>query len=178
MDDPRAPADPIDPDPWDVPRPEPPPAEWQSAEFLREADAVFSRYPRRINALLPILQLAATHHPLTPATLPHIARLCWATTDQAQQVAQAYGLVHLEEGTPTVTFCVNVHCLRNGAGALRDSCAAVLRGQPVRLREYVCFGYCDEGPCVEVNDQLIVEATAGKIIAALAGDSSDSPIDQ
>jgi NADH:ubiquinone oxidoreductase subunit E len=160
-------ATPTVPDPWEVPAPAIPEA-WTTAEFVREADALFGRYPRRINALLPILQLAAAHHPLTAESLPHMARLCWATTEQALRVAQAYGLLRADSQVPTVTFCINVHCQRNGSEALRDACRTVLQGQPVVFREYVCFGYCEEGPCVEVNDRLIVAATAPKIVAVLA----------
>ena len=163
-----------EPDPWDAPPAPPLPAAWATREFAGEADAVFGRYPRRINALLPILQLAAAHHPLTLDTVPHIARMCWATTEQALRVAQAYGLLSAGAEAPTVTFCINVHCLRNGSEALREDCRAVLQGQPIVFREYVCFGYCEDGPCAEVNGRLVVQATAPKILAALSDEKNST----
>jgi NADH:ubiquinone oxidoreductase subunit E len=159
-----------DPDPWDASAAASAtamPAEWSTPAFQREAEAIFARYPRRINALLSILQLAAAHAPLTPETLPHLARLCWTTTDVALRVARAYHLVSAGAPVPTLWFCVNVHCQVNGAEALRDACRAVLHGRAVQMKDYVCFGYCEVGPCVEIEGRLVTEATAAKVVAAL-----------
>jgi NADH:ubiquinone oxidoreductase subunit E len=139
----------------------------RTREFLAEAEAIFGRYPRRINALLSILQLAASIIPLAPTHIAALARLCWATPEQGLLVARAYHLLAREEGVPRVTVCVNLSCAQAGSEQLRDTCRMMLHGQPVIVDELTCFGHCDEGPCVEVNGKIIVEATPARVMAAL-----------
>lgn len=143
------------------------PAPLDSPEFLSQAGAVFARYPRRINALLSILQFAAAQTPLTPLHVAALARLCWATPEQGLLVARVYRLLAENEAAPRITVCMNVHCVQAGSGALQDSCRAILRGQPVIIDELFCFGHCTEGPCVEVNGRLITEATPALVLAGL-----------
>jgi NADH:ubiquinone oxidoreductase subunit E len=147
----------------------------RTREFLAEAEAIFGRYPRRINALLPILQLAASVIPLAPTHVAALARHCWATPEQGLLVARAYRLLAQAAGVPRVTVCVNLHCAQAGGEALRDACRTMLRGQPVIVDDLICFGHCTEGPCAEVNGTLITEATPGRVLAALGppGGSAD-----
>jgi NADH:ubiquinone oxidoreductase subunit E len=144
----------------------------RAAEFTAQAEAIFGRYPRRINALLPVLQLAAGIIPLAPTHVAALARLCWATPEQGLMVARAYHLLAQESGVPRVTVCVNLHCAQAGSGDLRDTLRMMLHGQPVIVDDLTCFGHCTEGPCAEVNGQLLTEATPAAVIAALRQDGA------
>ena len=140
------------------------PPSLDSREFGARAAIEFARYPRRINALLPILQLAAAQIPLAPRHVGALARWCWATPEQGLLVARAYRLLAEDGAGDRVTICMNVHCLQAGSDGLRDTCRTILQGQPVIVDELSCFGHCTESPCAEVNGRLIVEATPAQVI--------------
>lgn len=150
----------------------------RTREFQAEAEAIFGRYPRRINALLSILQLAASIIPLAPTHIAALARLCWATPEQGLMVARAYHLLARDETAPRVTVCVNLSCMQAGSDQLRDTCRMLLHGQPVIVDELVCFGHCDEGPCAEVNGKIIVQATPALVMTALQGHATLESMDE
>ncbi len=152
------------------------PAPLDNPEFLGGAGAVIARYPRHINALLSVLQLAAGVVRLTPREDCAVARFCWAAPEQGLLAARAYGLPVANEQLAQVTVCMNIHCQLAGSESLRDACRTMLQDKPVIVDEVFCFGHCTEGPCVEVNGRLITEATPDLVLAGLHAIPATDPI--
>ena len=147
--------------------------EARTESFAEAAAAIFARYPRRRNAVLSVLQLAAARGELTQARLPSLAALCEASLADTEGVARAYGLMPppaQESGGVSLRLCSHVHCTQAGGGeALWAGLRRRLPGSVLLRVEFRrCFGHCSEGPCVEVEGRLLTEVEPAAVLRALS----------
>lgn len=144
------------------------PAPWNRADFREAAEAVLNHFPRPRNALLPLMEVAATQAFLTPETLAPLARLCETEPAEAETVARLYGLLS-EPGTAhRVTVCIHIHCRHDGSERLLGALRNVLAGRPVQVDTRRCFGYCGEGPCVKVDGEVLTGADVAEVVKRVA----------
>lgn len=140
------------------------PRPWNHADFREAAEAVLNHFPRPRNALLPLMEVAASQAFLTPETLAPLAHLCETAPAEAETVARLYGLLS-EPGTAhRVTVCVHIHCRHDGSERLLGALRNVLAGRPVRVDTRRCLGYCGEGPCVKVDGEVLTGADVTEVV--------------
>lgn len=128
----------------------------------KKVDMILSRYPKKLNALLPLLHLAQEENEgyLTPAWLSHIANICETSPTHVEGVATFYTMFKFRRpGKYHLQVCTNISCSLNGGEQLLHQLEKRLNihsGDTTEdgifsLEECECLGACGGAPVVIVN---------------------------
>ena len=141
---------------------------------LDRVRALLGEAPRQRDLLIEYLHLIqdASGH-LSAAHMAALAHEMKLSQTEVYEVATFYAHFDIvKEGeTPppalTVRVCDSLSCMIAGADALIDSLEAGTDPAEVRIVRAPCMGRCESAPIAEVGHNHIVDATAGRIDAAI-----------
>ncbi len=136
-----------------------------SNSVIKEVDELFSRYPVKVHALLPLLHLAQR---VNDGWLPsgwdaYVADLCDTTVNHVRGVITFYNMFHTKPvGKHHIMVCTCVPCgLCDGDKLLThlEERLGLHPGQTsadglFSLEEAQCLAACDKAPLMMVNDKL------------------------
>jgi len=131
----------------------------------KEVDTLFSRYPRKVHALLPVLHLAQRENAgwLPPGWDAYVAELCETSLTHVRGVISFYNMFKTEPvGRYHILVCTCVPCgLCGGQDVLEhlEHRLGVRPGQVTRdglfsIEESQCLAACDKAPLMLVNEDL------------------------
>lgn len=153
---------------------------------LKEVEALFARYPKKIHALLPVLHLVQRENEgwLPQGWDAYVAELCGTTLNHVRGVVTFYNMFHTKPvGRYHIMVCTCVPCgLCNGDKTLEylEHKLDIAPGQTTRdglfsLEEAQCLAACDKAPLMLVNEELharVTEETIDQWIADAKGSAA------
>ncbi len=160
-----------------------------SPEGQKKADHLLSRYPIKVNALLPMLHLAQRENKgyLTLEWLRHVADVCEVPATHVQGVATFYTMFKFQPlGKYHLQICTNISCGLCGGEELLEHVEKRLEihaghtgedGQ-FSIEEVECLGACGYGPVMIVNEDFHERLTledADQLIDHLAKNTEELP---
>ncbi len=144
-----------------------------SEETLKRVDEIFTRYPTRRAAALPVLYLAQKEFgALNREALAEVARVLGISGAEAYGLATYYSMFHSEPiGRNVIYLCDNLTCLLLGAESLRsylERKLGIRMGQTTKdgrftLKNAECLGACGQAPVMLINEDLYEELTESRI---------------
>ncbi len=145
-----------------------------SPEGKKQVECLLKRYPRKQNALLPLLHLAQRENRgyLTSEWLKHIAEICEVSPTHVEGVATFYTMYKFKPvGKYHVQVCTNVSCNLCGGEKILEHLEELLGihaghtaddGQ-FSLEEVECLGACSYAPVMIVNEDYHENLTIEKV---------------
>ena len=136
-----------------------------SKKAMKEVEALFARYPKKVHALLPLLHLAQRE---TGGWLPegwdaYLASLCDTTVNHVRGVITFYNMFRTEPiGRNHVMVCTCVPCGLCGGDRVLEHLEHRLGLRPGQtskdglfsLEEVQCLAACDKAPLIQVNEDV------------------------
>lgn len=159
-----------------------PPAYWRPVKTLsedrrKELDHLFSRYPTRQAAMLPVLYLMQEEYgSLTDDAIHHAAELLDVSPAKVRGVASFYTLFRMPwEGRHTIWVCSTLSCALRGSERVFDHLKETLgvrAGGTTKdgfctLKKQECLGACDYAPVVQLDDEYLLNVTPESIDRAI-----------
>ncbi len=152
-----------------------------SAEAKKHIEWLYSRYPVREAALLPLLRLAEEEFGVVdPAAVACVAREMGLSPSYVHGVLTFYTHYRREgDGKHVLQVCSTLPCALRGCRAVVEHIEKRFGIQPGQttadgkftLKKVECLGSCDTAPVVQINDDyhesLTIE-TLDKILDALS----------
>ena len=145
--------------------------------FYSEADKLFSEYPRRANALLPLLHLVQKERGyVCGESMKEVARLCDVSLNHVEGVVTFYTMYAREKrGKCYLGVCTNISCyIRGGVELLEhiENKLGIHSGESTPdgkffLEEVECLGACGFAPVMMVDEEYhenLSAADADRII--------------
>lgn len=135
-----------------------------SPEGQKKAEFILSRYPVKMNAVLPMLHLAQRENQgyLTAEWLRVVAELCEVPPTHVEGVATFYTMFKFQPpGKFHLQICTNISCGLCGGEELLEHVEKRLQthaghttedGQ-FSIEEVECLGACGYGPVMIVNEE-------------------------
>ena len=131
----------------------------------KEAEALFSRYPEKVHALLPILHLAQRENSgwLPPGWDAYVAQLCETSLNHVRGVISFYNMFKTHPvGRYHVLVCTCVPCGNCGGQDVMEHLEHKLGVRPGQvttdglfsIEESQCLAACDKAPLMLVNEEL------------------------
>ena len=153
-------------------------------ERQREAEEIFSRYPNKLAACIPLLHLCQEQHGwVSSEVIDFVADRCEVTTAHVQGVVTFYSLFSQQPvGRQQVWVCRTLSCALGGAGEILRHCEkrlGIRAGETtpdgrVTLRTAECLAACGQGPVMQVDktyhEHLTIEQVDRILDGLLAGD--------
>lgn len=144
-----------------------------SAKLIKEIKALFAHYPKKENALLPILHLVQKERgKVDREAMKEVAKLCEVPLTHVEGVATFYTMYHQEEeGKTTFHVCTNVACWIKGGVEILDHLEEKLKikagektddGQ-FMVKEVECLGACGYAPVMIENEEYHENLTKEKV---------------
>jgi NADH-quinone oxidoreductase E subunit len=145
-----------------------------SDTVLKEVNALFGRYPKKVHALLPLLHIAQRENGgwLPPGWDRYIADLCDTTLNHVRGVVTFYNMFRTTPpGKFHIMVCTCVPCGLCGGGKLLEHLEERLdihAGQTTpdgvfSLEEAQCLAACDRAPLMMVNEDLVERVTLDQV---------------
>lgn len=132
-----------------------------TAENLRTAEEIISRYPKPKSALIPLLHLAQEQDGhVTDDAMRQIAGLTGTTPAEVKGTGSFYEMFKFHPvGKYLVNICTNISCLLLGGEELLAHAEETLGVKPggttadgmFTLEDVECVAACTEAPCLQVN---------------------------
>jgi NADH-quinone oxidoreductase subunit E len=166
-----------------------------SADNLRLAEEIVSRYPLKKSALIPLLHLAQEQDGwVTNEAMEHVAELCEVTPAEVIGTGSFYEMFKFHPvGRYVVNICTNISCQLSGGEELlhhAEHTLGVKAGGTTpdglfTLEDVECIAACTEAPCFQVNyryfnrtspeafDEVVGALRAGRDPLAAQGNSAD-----
>lgn len=151
-----------------------------SAEALRQAQEIFSRYPadRRNSALLPLLHLGQKEFGgwLSKEAMDYIAEFLGMAPIRVYEVATFYTMYNLHPvGRYHVQVCTNISCWLCGSDAIGQALQKKLgigygetdKDKRFTLSEVECLGACINAPMMQINDDYHENLTPGAVAGVI-----------
>lgn len=136
-----------------------------TAEEQKEIDWLFTRYPTKQAACLPILWLVQTRLGWIPAeSIPVIAERCEVSDSHVYSVVSFYTMYNRAPvGRYHLQLCTNLSCQLMGSEHLLDCLRRKLGielGQTTAdglftLSEVECLAACEMAPMIQVNEDFV-----------------------
>ena len=147
-----------------------------SKEVMKEVEALFARYPRKINALLPLLHIAQRENNgwLPPGWEAYAAGLCETTLNHVRGVTTFYNMYRdVRPGQYHIMVCTCLPCgLCGGVEVLKhlEERLGLHAGNTsgdglFSLEEVQCLAACDQAPLMVVNEDMQKRITFEEIDA-------------
>ena len=146
----------------------------------KEVERLLSRYPVKMNALLPILHLAQRENKgyLTPEWLKHVADVCEVSPTHVEGVATFYTMYKFKPpGKFHLQICTNISCglcggeqiLEHVEHRLHLHAGATTEDGQFSIEEVECLGACGYAPVMIVNEEYHENLTIPKVDSLLDG---------
>lgn len=148
------------------------------AEFsntvLKEVDTLFTRYPQKVNALLPVLHIAQRENNgwLPPGWDVYVAELCETTLNHVRGVITFYNMFRTAPiGKHHIMVCTCLPCGLCGGVEILEHLEKRLGVHPgetsedglFSLEEVQCLAACDQAPLMVVNEEMQKRITVEEI---------------
>lgn len=145
-----------------------------SDAVLKEVNALFGRYPKKVHALLPLLHIAQRENGgwLPPGWDQYIADLCETTLNHVRGVITFYNMFRTTPpGKFHIMVCTCVPCGLCGGDKLLEHLERRLDIHPGQttpdgmfsLEEAQCLAACDRAPLMMVNEDLVERVTFDQV---------------
>jgi len=130
---------------------------------MEEVDALFARYPRKINALLPLLHLVQRENAgwISPEWVETVADMCETTVNHVRGVITFYNMFRTTApGKYHIMVCASLPCGVCGGKDVLHHLEHKLGIGPgmttndglFSLEEVQCLASCDKAPLMVVNE--------------------------
>jgi NADH-quinone oxidoreductase subunit E len=139
----------------------------------KKFDAVVTRYPKKLAAMLPTLWLAQEQHGwISPEVMEYVAGLLEVAPSKVYEVATFYTMFHKEPiGKYHFQVCHTLSCQLCGSEGITAKLKERLGievGQTspdgrFTLSEVECLGSCGTAPMLQLNDDYHEHLTAEKL---------------
>ncbi len=145
-----------------------------SDAVMKEAQALFARYPKKVHALLPLLHLAQRENQgwLPEGWDAYLAGLCDTTVNHVRGVITFYNMFRTHApGRHHIMVCTCVPCGLCGGDKLLEHLEQRLDLHPGQtspdglfsLEEAQCLAACDKAPLMMVNEDLVEHVTLEQV---------------
>lgn len=144
-----------------------------SPEREREMNDIFSRYPNKQAACIPLLHLCQEQNGwVDDQVIAFVSQQCELSTAHVQGVATFYSLFnHAPVGKHQVWVCRTLSCALNGSESILHHCEkrlGVHAGETtsdgkVTLRTAECLAACGQGPVMQVDKTYHEHLTIEKV---------------
>ena len=145
-----------------------------SDAVLKELDALFARYPKKVHALLPVLHVAQRENQgwLPPGWDAYVAELCETTLNHVRGVITFYNMYKTSPvGRYHIMVCTCLPCGLCGGMEVLEHLEHRLGITPgnatpdgvFSLEEAQCLAACDQAPLMLVNENLQKRITLEEI---------------
>ncbi len=117
-----------------------------------DIEHIFSFYPQKSSAILPLLKLAQEECGgwIPKEAIEYIASLVGVSYIQIMEIATFYSMLRLTPPPPQeIKICRTLSCWLKGAEDIEKLC--LKKNIPFRYVE--CLGYCDQAPVIQVNEE-------------------------
>jgi NADH-quinone oxidoreductase E subunit len=132
---------------------------------MKEVDALFGRYPKKVHALGMLLHLAQRENAgyLPPGWDAYLARLCETTVNHVRGVITFYNMYRTEPpGKYHLMVCTSVPCGLCGGDKVLEHLEHRLGIHPGQtskdglfsLEEAQCLAACDQAPLIQINEEV------------------------
>jgi NADH-quinone oxidoreductase subunit E len=156
-----------------------------SAEREREMQDIFSRYPTKLAACIPLLHLCQEQHGwICPDIIDFVADRCAVPAAHVQGVVTFYSLFNQAPvGRHQVWVCRTLSCALRGAGEILARCEkrlGVHAGETtadgaVTLRTAECLAACGQGPAMQIDKtyhEHLTPETVDQVLDRLVRDTA------
>ena len=143
-----------------------------------ELQEIVGRYPDRLSAILPVLQLAQREYGwISDDTMREVARILGCRPVDVYDVVTFYSIFHREPpGKYLLEVCRTLSCALLGGRKLTRhleerlgiQCGQTTADGLFTLREVECIGACSNAPAMLINNRIYEDLTAEKLDAILA----------
>jgi NADH-quinone oxidoreductase E subunit len=144
-----------------------------SAEHQREMQLIFSRYPNKLAACIPLLHLCQDQSGwISAEVIQFVAEQCETSTAHVTGVATFYSLLRTEaSGRHQIWVCRTLSCALAGAESILQHCEKRLgvrvgettKDGAITLRTAECLAACGNGPMMQVDDTYYENLTLEKV---------------
>ncbi len=144
-----------------------------SLENEREMHAIFSRYPNKQAACIPLLHLCQKQNGwVSEEVIDFVAERCEQTTAHVKGVVTFYSLFNQHPvGKHQVWVCHTLSCALRGSDSVLSHCEKRLgihAGQTtadgkVTLRTAECLAACGQGPMMQVDETYHEHLTLDRV---------------
>ena len=144
-----------------------------SKDFYKESDKIMGEYPRKVNALLPILHLVQKERGyICDESMKEVAKLCEVSLNHVEGVVTFYTMYAREKrGKCYLGVCTNISCfIRGGVETLEyiENKLGIHAGESTPdgcffLEEVECLGACGFAPVMMVDEEYHENLTPEKI---------------
>ena len=144
---------------------------------LEAIEALCSRYPSRLAALLPALHLAQKEHGYISGDVEHdVAEQLRIPPTRVREVVSFYSMFYDRPvGRHVVKICRNLPCQLRGAQKITEHAERTLgirlgettEDGRITLEEDECLASCGTGPMLWCNDTLLENVTEQRLTAFL-----------
>jgi NADH-quinone oxidoreductase subunit E len=145
-----------------------------SDAVLKEVNALFSRYPQKVHALLPLLHIVQRENKgwLPQGWPEYVAELCETTLNHVRGVITFYNMFKTEPvGRHHILVCTCLPCGLCGGKEVLEHLEERLGVHPgdttedglFSLEEAQCLAACDQAPVMLVNEDLQKRITLEEI---------------
>jgi len=136
-----------------------------SKKVMKEVDALFARYPKKVHALGMLLHLAQRENTgyLPEGWDAYLAKLCETTVNHVRGVITFYNMYRTEPpGRYHVMVCTCVPCGLCGGDKVLEHLEHRLGIRPGQtskdslfsLEEVQCLAACDQAPLIQINEEV------------------------
>jgi len=150
-----------------------------SKAALKEVNTLFSRYPQKVHALLPVLHIAQRENQgwLPEGWDAYVAELCETTVNHVRGVITFYNMFKTRPvGKYHVLVCTCLPCGLCGGDNLLEYLEEKLEVHPGQtsadglfsLEEAQCLAACDKAPLMLINEELHENVTFDDVDAWVA----------
>ena len=149
-----------------------------SADGETKLEEILSRYPNKMAACIPMLQLCQDSNDawVSPEVIEFVALRLELSTAHVKGVATFYSLFNLERpGRHQVWVCHTLSCALRGGQSVLKQCEERLGIRPgettkdgrITLRTAECLASCGTAPMMQVDKEYHEVLTAEKVDAIL-----------
>ena len=153
---------------------------------MKDVNALFGRYPKKLNALLPLLHLAQRENEgwLPEGWDAYIAELCDTTVNHVRGVITFYNMYKTHPvGRNHLLVCASLPCGLCGWMDMLHALEKKLGIHPGQtsddglfsLEEAQCLAFCDKAPVLYVNDQLHEKVTEDDLDRIISKAQAERP---
>lgn len=139
----------------------------------KEVEKIFSKYPFKKSAMLPLLALAQKQEGyVTPEAMIEIASRLDVSPAYVQSVCTFYTMFYTQPvGKYVIQFCINISCYLNDCDSLLDYTAGKLEikvGETTSDKKFTllreeCLAACSNAPVMRINDTYYENLTPEKV---------------
>lgn len=135
-----------------------------SEENLSKLSGVFSKYPNKKAAVMPVLYIAQEQNGyISNEVISEVSKVCEITEEEVMGVVTFYTMYHqTKPGKYHIQVCTNVSCMLRGGFEIYDAVKEKLgisnhgvTGDGLfSLEEVECMGSCGTAPMIAVNEDF------------------------